>query len=123
MSETTTTKKHVAELSEEEFLESLTGHEELAVKRVFGDTIGDLLIGARSMYLRGLVFVHERRGGADDTAAHTAALDLPVKRVLAYFPESEDGADLDAEEENPVTAEGKDDEQPGSGLTIARSSA
>lgn len=88
-------------MSVSEVLDSVTGHDEIAVDNAFQI---DLYTGnkAKPMKLpRALVFVLKRREGLDDHAAKEFALGLTVKDLDAYF--EKDADELDPEEhESPL---------------------
>lgn len=72
----------------EEVMDSLTGHEEMAISQHFGKVVADLADNDPSMMLRALVFVCQRRqDGVNDDDARNAALDLRAKDVLDFFPD------------------------------------
>lgn len=70
----------------DEVMLSLTGFDEIAITQRFGRTI-EVLSDDRSMMGRALVFITERRDGKTDDAAYTAALEMTLGDVLAYFAE------------------------------------
>lgn len=97
---------HVTQLTIEEMVESLTGYEELAVAKHFGDEVGKLLDSKPTMGLRSLIFAHVARDeGMRPELAKKTAMDLTVKAVSTYFRDDTD------DEIDPVdleTESGKD---------------
>ncbi len=93
----------------QDLLYSLSGYEELAVKKAFGAMPMDL---EGSDFLRGLLYAAERRrhvstgGKPDDTAAKKAVMALSLRQVQDRFETSDEEPFAD----EPVTAAGKDDE-------------
>lgn len=83
-------------LTAEEVLESLTGHDEMAIAQHFGRTVSQFAEGNdQSGVARALIFVLKRREeGVSDDAARNAALDMTLKQVLGYFA---DDAEVDSE--------------------------
>lgn len=92
-----------------ETAQSLTGFEEVAITKAFGRSIETLANESLAMMGRGLVFVLERRNGADDKTAKQTAMEMPRSGLDAYFPD--DPGDEEIDPDNPVTESGKDDEQ------------
>lgn len=89
----------------EEMAESLTGFEELAIKAHFDATVDSFDSG--TMLLRALVFVQHTRAGMKAKDAKDAAMALTIKALPEQFAE-----DTEVTPDEPVTAAGKDDEQP-----------
>ncbi|GAA1977495.1 hypothetical protein GCM10009798_43390 [Nocardioides panacihumi] len=79
-----------ADMTADDFFESLTGFDEIAIKQHFGASVSNLKDEPMD-FMRALVFVAERREGKTDIQAKDAALTLTVREVLAYFP-----AEMDA---------------------------
>lgn len=76
------------EMTAEEVMDSLTGHDEMAIAQHFSRTASDLAEKDPVMLGRALVFVAQRRlEGVNDDDARNFAMDLPLKQVLAYFPD------------------------------------
>lgn len=92
-----------------EFFNSLTGFEEIAVKRAFGVPISTLsgnkkAAGEPLQFLRALVFAGERRQGRTDAEAFEAAQAMPLSDVMGYFPDPAPELDPD----HPETEAGKE---------------
>lgn len=94
--------------SMEEFVESLTGFEEIGIEEAFGQGIVQLLETKATMAARALIFVDRKRSGLKAQEARKAALEMRLGDVQDYFVDEQPEVD----EENPVTAEGKDDGLP-----------
>lgn len=91
-------------LNPAEYLESLTGFEEIAVAKAFGED--PMALKERpSTLLRALVFVDHKRQGKRDPEAKQAALELTIGDLGNYFADEEPDLDPD----DPDTDEGKDD--------------
>jgi hypothetical protein len=82
---------------------SLTGFDELAIAKAFGADI-TAFSERPVMFLRALMFVVERRGGAKDAEAYRTVMEATAGQVDAYFPD--ETPDLDPED--PDTDQGKD---------------
>jgi hypothetical protein len=93
----------------DEVLDSLTGHEEMAIAQHFGRTVGEM-IPEPGMYRRALIFVVKRHEGLNEDEARNAALDMRLKDVLEFFPQ--ESAEADPEAERVVEESGKDEPQP-----------
>jgi hypothetical protein len=72
-----------------EFLDSLTGFDELAIAKAFGKPIEDMG-GGVSMGGRALVFVVKRRDGMKDAAAYEYAMNLPGSKIDDHFRPGDD---------------------------------
>lgn len=94
-------------ITTEEMFESLTGFEEIAIRKHFNVETNVAAFAETDplMLLRALVFVHLCRGGARPNEARTEALGLTIKQATAYFEPEEFEPDPD----NPSTLSGKDD--------------
>ena len=92
-------------LTVDEHMELLTGFDEIAIEKWFGDDIDSLRF---TMTLRALVFVNHTRAGLDAKKAHEAAMGLTLKQVGEHFADAEE----EPMPEEPVTEVGKGDEQP-----------
>lgn len=97
-----------------EFVETLTGYDEIAIAKRFEADITELR-SRGTMFLRCLVFVHLCREGARHADAYTKALEMPFRDVNGYFApepkkdtEGEHGP-ADDGEPDPETESGKDD--------------
>ena len=91
----------VVSITSDEMLDSLTGFDEVAISKWFGDIAG--LVEGGSMFGRSLVFVMKRREGASDADAHGAAMSLTLREVNDYFADEdeESGKDEPAPEPQP----------------------
>ena len=69
------------DLTAEEVLDSLTGHDEVAIAHHFGQTWTSLAEADSSMLSRALAFIVKRREGATDDDARNAAMGLTVKEL------------------------------------------
>lgn len=90
-----------AELTAQETYDSLTGFEEIAIRKHFGMAVNELdkfTIG------RALVFAHKRRDGLKDPEAYEAALAMTRSEVQEFFPAEAD----EPMPEDPETEQGKD---------------
>jgi len=66
---------------------SLTGFDEIAIRKAFGDAFESL----KGMFAgRSLVFVHFRRDGMKDADAHRRSLELTVGELEIIFRNDED---------------------------------
>jgi hypothetical protein len=94
----TTTKDTATEKPTIEYVVgSLTGFDELAIEKAFGESFGDL---GGSMSLRALVFVLERRTKITDKEAYGIAMRKTLAEVRDTFaPDEDDKDDEDAEGE------------------------
>jgi hypothetical protein len=93
----------------EELADSLTGFDEIAIKKAFGVPFASLSPNEKGeggdvfQFLRTLVFIHRKREGDNDVTAFNAAQALTTAEVNGYF------ADESAES-------GKDNSTPGQTL-------
>lgn len=89
-----------------DFMESLTGFDEIAIAQRFGRTVSDLAQNDATMFTRSLVFVAKRREGASDDDAWQAALGLPMKEVSIFFtePAEEDSGKGEPSERQPESS-------------------
>lgn len=110
-----TTTTNPREMTADEFFESLTGFDELAIAKHFGAKPIALSNTDPMWFARSLVFVAHRRGGMADAEAKKAALELTVGNVNEFFVEDEDETSPD----EPVTEAGKDDSSPETLQTIS----
>lgn len=94
-----------SEMTVEEMTNSLTGFDEVAIRKHMGfDPYADA--ESRPMDLmRALVLVAERRRGITDKAAYQAAMEMPISEVSDYFTD-----DDETDPEDPVTEPGKEPE-------------
>ena len=92
-----------AEITADEMYESLTGFEEIAIEKAFGEPIEDLASTRVTSFGRALVFVHHTREGMNAKDAKEAAMRLRIRDVEAFWAEGED----EPMPEEPLTDEGK----------------
>jgi hypothetical protein len=71
-----------------EFTKSLTGWDEIAIRKAFGSSLEDL---EGSLIPRALLFVQRRREGAKDAQAYIAAMDLPMGDLEKLFESDAEG--------------------------------
>lgn len=88
------------EQTPDEVIDSLTGHDELAISQHFGETIGEL-VRNQSMLRRVCVFVLKRREGLNDDDARNFAMDLPLGQAFAWFGQESDDSGKDETEPEP----------------------
>lgn len=69
-------------LDPEEVAGSVTGFDEIAIARAFGQELTDL---SELKSLRALAFVLARRRGLDDTAAYNEVMGQSLNEVMALF--------------------------------------
>lgn len=86
----------------DEFIESLTGYEEIAVKGAFGAKPAELGKGDKAALIRSLYFVLKRREGLKDIEAKDAALSATIGEVGRSFPDNDEPVPDD-----PITEAGK----------------
>lgn len=108
----------------EEVADSLTGFDEIAIKKAFGVPFSALAPNEKGQggdvfqFLRSLVFVNLRREGENDVAAYTGAQQMTTGEVNGYFAEesAESGKDSPAADEtqtsSPPGASTPDSPQP-----------
>ncbi|HET6874652.1 MAG TPA: hypothetical protein VFH70_07730 [Acidimicrobiales bacterium] len=107
MSAPTTKAAPQTEITAEELFEDLTGFDEIAIGRAFGEDIAKLR-KQPFMFIRALVFIDQRRRlGLKDKAAHEAAMRLRVADLNTYFDSDDEPEEVTPDE--PVTARGKDE--------------
>jgi hypothetical protein len=100
----------------DEFFNSLTGFDELAIAKQFGQALEHLIpsenkatgqkTGSPFLFQRALAFVDLRRGGANDRDAFKQAMELSIAEANGYF--ADDEPDLDPDD--PDTEAGKGSE-------------
>jgi hypothetical protein len=95
-------------LSAEEFMDSLTGFDEIGIQKVFGAKPIELGRKDRSGLMRGLYMIAQRREGLSEAEAKKAALGATLKEVGDFFPDAED----EPMPEDPATESGKDERLP-----------
>ena len=97
----------------QELSDSLTGFDEIAIKKAFGVPFAALAPNEKGeggdvfQFLRSLVFIHARREGANDVTAYNAAQGLTTAEVNGYFAEesAESGKDGSAPEVTPTSSQ------------------
>jgi hypothetical protein len=112
MSKTTSTteQKPLTDLTVSETIESLTGHEEHAIKARFGANVGSLANEAWSTLQRALIFTLYARQDNGPKNPYKAAMDLTVGQLAGCFGAADDDEDgLPGSEQSPA---GNDGEQP-----------
>ncbi|KAA1424310.1 hypothetical protein [Nocardioides antri] len=92
----------------DEVIETLTGFEEIAIEKQFGNNWQDLAGDAQTMFLRALVFVLLRRDGKNDLEAKQEVMEMTLRECKDRFLDDEEEPNPD----EPVTESGKDDTQP-----------
>lgn len=95
-------------ITADEFMETLTGYDEIAIEKAFSKDVMGLAQGAPTTLLRSLVFVEKRREGLSDKDAKDAVLQMSLREVNERFAQD----DEEPMPEEPVTEAGKDDSQP-----------
>lgn len=95
----------MSNMSADDMFMSLTGFDELAIKKAFGSDVFTLR-EEPGMFLRALVFVWARREGKTDVEAKNAAMEMAFSDVQGTFPKNEDEEPMP---EEPVTDAGKGD--------------
>lgn len=101
-------------MNTDEFCDSLTGYEEIAIKEEFGAKPAELGEYDVTGLIRALYFVARKRDGLRNSEAKKAALEATLGEVNAMFTDDEEPFP-----EDPITESGKD-EQP-NGLTTSDS--
>lgn len=92
----------------DEIIDSLTGHDELAIHAAFGKDITELAQVHRTLLLRAAVAIDLSRNQDEKVPFHKAykaAMDMRMSEVAEYFPDSEE----DVIEDEPESDSGKDD--------------
>lgn len=93
------------EMTADDFFDSLTGHEEMAITEHFGKSLA-ALGGDYSMLRRAYIFVDLKRQKKNEDDARNEALDMKLKDVLSYFAEeSDDSEEESGKGEQPETPE------------------
>ena len=95
MSETT----EVATLDMDEMANSLNGFDQIAIKKMFGDTLSNIGQSDATMFMHVLYFVHLRREGMNDKDARQTALAVPLKELSEKFGAEGQSLDPSAEED------------------------
>lgn len=96
----------------EELGESLTGFDEIAIKKAFGMPFASLAPNENGQggdvyqFLRAMVFVHRRREGDNDVTAYNTAQAMTTGEINGYFAEesAESGKDDSTPEETPMSS-------------------
>ena len=103
-STTTSTTEHpqVSDLTADDMFESLNGFDELAITRHFGRPVTELAKTDEMQFVRALVFTDQRRRDLKDRDAYTAAQELSMGALTAYFAD-----DVEPTPEDPETDQGK----------------
>lgn len=108
----------------EELADSLTGFDEIAIKKAFGAPFAVLAPNEKGQggdvfqFLRALVFVHRRRDGESDVTAYNSAQGMTTGEVNGYFADesAESGKDDSTTDETPMSsppgASSPDSQQP-----------
>jgi len=95
------TENETAELLDaDEVSKSINGFDQIAVRQMFRERL-DQLAGDAAMFMRALLFVVERRGGANDADAFRAVMSLGLSDVYDRFADKE-GPDVEPEDESAV---------------------
>jgi len=89
-----------------EVIDSLTGYEELAIEKAFGDEFYDLSLVKR---MRALAFVLAKRGGKNDADAKKAVMAMSQAQVTEAFSDEDDDEGDDDLGIEPATEAGKGD--------------
>ncbi len=97
----------------EEIADSLSGFDEIAIKKAFGVPFSALAPdengkgGDVFQFLRSLAFTHRRREGDNDITAYNAAQTLTTAEVNGYFAEEsgESGKDNSELEQTPTSSQ------------------
>lgn len=92
-------------MSADEFMETLTGFDEIAIEKAWGKDVMALAQGSPTTLLRALVFVERRRDGLNDHEAKDAVLGMTLREVNERFVDDED----EPMPEEPVTVAGEGD--------------
>lgn len=87
----------------DEFIDTLTGFEEIAIKGAFGEKPAELGAHDRTGVVRSLFFVAKKREGLKDNEAKHAALAATIGEVQAIFSDDDDEPTPD----DPITESGK----------------
>lgn len=95
------------EMTAEEFVNSVNGYDEIAVKKRFGKKPIPLGEEDKFDFVRALIFVAERRKGLTDDAAYEACMAATYAEAGNYFADDDEPVPHD-----PVTDQGKDSQAP-----------
>jgi len=91
------------ETTANETFDSLTGFDEIAIRKEFRQDVARLYEADAMAFIRAMVFVHQRRQGLKDPAAFQAAMEMPQRELQHYFADEPDG-EGDGLGEAPVPA-------------------
>ena len=91
--------------SAEEFVQSLNGFEEIAIRVNFGSEWGSLAEQSPTTLTRALVFIHLKRQGVTDEQAKQQVMAMPLSEITSYFETPIEEIDPD----EPETEQGKGD--------------
>lgn len=78
-----------SEMTAEEAFNNLTGYDEIAIAKWFGESPLALSEIKSSGLVRSLVFIEYKRAGMSDKEAHAAALALSMGEITTYYAEDE----------------------------------
>lgn len=92
------------DLTMEEFSETITGYEEIAIAKHFGEDWSTLPETKPTMFMRALIMVDQSRAGKNAKDAKDHAMALALKAANEYFAEDPE----EPNPEDPVTDSGKD---------------
>lgn len=101
-------------ITADEMTESLTGFDEIAIEKAFGDVWETLANRRPSTFNRALIFVHFTREGQNANEARKAALTLTLGQTTSFFTDEDD---------DPEDETGKDEQPPASEPTSSQPSA
>lgn len=90
----------------EEFIATLTGYDEQAIKVAFGAKPAELNDGDKSALIRSLYFTAKRREGLTDAEAKKAAQAATLGEVNGSFSDDDEPMP-----EDPITESGKDESE------------
>jgi hypothetical protein len=91
----------------DEIIDSLTGHDELAVHAAFGKDITELAQVHRTLFLRAAVMIHHgRESGDNHRLSYKTAMDMRMSEVADYFTTGAEEGDV--MEGEPESDSGKD---------------
>ena len=96
----------------EEIADSLTGFDEIAIKKAFGVPFSALAPNEKGeggdvfQFLRALAFTHRRREGDSDITAWNTAQGMSTSEVNGFFAEesAESGKDNSPSEQTPMSS-------------------
>lgn len=89
----------------DEIIDSLTGHDEVAIQAAFGHDITELAQSHRTLFLRAAIAIHDSRETTDSVrVTYKRAMDMRMGDVSEYFSDAQD-----AIPDEPDSESGKDD--------------